>query len=196
MSSSKEDSNTVFFYSDPQINQVSNLDWLWQIFKHRDASIRIMGYQMASIIATSEQGASLLIRNQALEMWTQFMEIVLDRIESYQVKDYAMRTLTHLLRLGTNRNSTWYGPIFQERISGLKLNGEASLLPFLGSINFEESIARYFRAFSSYHHPKSSTWSSHVFTNPEILNFFVIVCEKIGLSVKKMLVMLASFNLF
>ena len=27
---------------------------------------------------------------------------------------------------------------------------------FLGSINFEESIARYFRAFSSYHHPKSS----------------------------------------
>ena len=33
---------------------------------------------------------------------------------------------------GTNRNSTWYGPIFQERISGLKLNGEASLLPFLG----------------------------------------------------------------
>ena len=99
MSSSKEDSNTVFFYSDPQINQVSNLDWLWQIFKHRDASIRIMGYQMASIIATSEQGASLLIRNQALEMWTQFMEIVLDRIESYQAKDYAMRTLTHLLRL-------------------------------------------------------------------------------------------------
>ena len=60
------------------------------------------------------------------------MEIVLDRIESYQAKDYAMRTLTHLLRLGTNRNLTWYGPIFQERISGLKLNGEASLLPFLG----------------------------------------------------------------
>ena len=128
----KEDSNTTIFYSDPQINQVSNLDWLFQIFKHRDASIRIMGYQMASIIATSEQGASLLIKNQALELWTQFMEIVLDRIESYQVKDYAMRTLTHLLRLGTNRNSTWYGPIFQERISGLKLNGEASLLPFLG----------------------------------------------------------------
>ena len=128
----KKDSNTTIFYSDPQINQVSNLDWLWQIFKHRDASIRIMGYQMASIIATSEQGASLLIKNQALELWTQFMEIVLDRIESYQVKDYAMRTLTHLLRLGTNRNSTWYGPIFQERISGLKLNGEASLLPFLG----------------------------------------------------------------
>ena len=50
MGSSKEDSNTAFFYSDPQINQVSNLDWLWQIFKHRDASIRIMGYQMASII--------------------------------------------------------------------------------------------------------------------------------------------------
>ena len=53
----KEDSSTTIFYSDPQINQVSNLDWLFQIFKHRDASIRIMGYQMASIIATSEQGA-------------------------------------------------------------------------------------------------------------------------------------------
>ena len=50
MGSSKEDSNTAFFIRDPQINQVSNLDWLWQIFKHRDASIRIMGYQMASII--------------------------------------------------------------------------------------------------------------------------------------------------
>ena len=50
-------------------------------------------------IATTEQGASLLIKNQALEMWTQFMDIVLDRIESYQAKDYAMRTLTHLLRL-------------------------------------------------------------------------------------------------
>ena len=88
--------------------------------------------QIFRTIATSEQGASLLIKNQALEMWTQFMDIVLDRIESYQAKDYAMRTLTHLLRLGTNRNLTWYGPIFQERISGLKLNGEASLLPFLG----------------------------------------------------------------
>ena len=39
-----------YFSHDPQINQVSNLDWLWQIFKHRDSSIRIMGYQMASII--------------------------------------------------------------------------------------------------------------------------------------------------
>ena len=46
-----------YFSHDPQITQVSNLDWLLQIFKHRDASIRIMGYQMASIIATSEQGA-------------------------------------------------------------------------------------------------------------------------------------------
>ena len=99
MDLSKEDSDTDFFYSDPRINQFSSLDWLWRIFKHRDASIRIMGYQMASIIATSEQGAILLIKDQALELWTQFMDIVLDRIESYQAKDYAMRTLTHLLRL-------------------------------------------------------------------------------------------------
>ena len=63
------------------------------------ATLRVKSEVILSIIATSEQGASLLIKNQALEMWTQFMEIVLDRIESYQAKDYAMTTLTHLLRL-------------------------------------------------------------------------------------------------
>ena len=64
MSSSKEDSNTAFFYSDPQINQVSNLDWLWQIFKHRDSSIRIMGYQMASIIGAKYLAYFLLSFSQ------------------------------------------------------------------------------------------------------------------------------------
>ena len=64
MGSSKEDSNTAFFYSDPQINQVSNLDWLWQIFKHRDASIRIMGYQMASIIGAKYLAFFLLSFSQ------------------------------------------------------------------------------------------------------------------------------------
>ena len=170
----KEDSNTTIFYSDPQINQVSNLDWLFQIFKHRDASIRIMGYQMASIIATSEQGASLLIKNQALELWTQFMEIVLDRIESYQVKDYAMRTLTHLLRLGTNRNSTWYGPIFQERISGLKLNGEASLLPFLG-----RDRPRFFDQVGRMHMLEIGIFSlNHVIVRPtKIMNNLLKDCK-------------------
>ena len=58
-----------YFSHDPQINQVSNLDWLWQIFKHRDASIRIMGYQMASIISMT----SLLMHTVAHSTRPSFM---------------------------------------------------------------------------------------------------------------------------
>ena len=40
----------------PQIFHISNLDWLWKVLKHRDSSIRIMGYQITSILATSDPG--------------------------------------------------------------------------------------------------------------------------------------------
>lgn len=48
----------------------------------------------------------------------------------------------------SDKNSLWLGPAMTEGISGLKLTGEASLLPFLTSVNFEESVGRIFKAFS------------------------------------------------
>lgn len=47
-----------------------------------------------------------------------------------------------------DREAQWFGPIVEEKISGLKLNGEASMSPFFTSLNFEESVAKFFRAFS------------------------------------------------
>ena len=77
MGFSKEDSNTAFFYSDPQINQVSNLDWLWQIFKHRDSSIRIMGYQMASIIGAKYPAFFSSRSLKTKEKYISFAQLVL-----------------------------------------------------------------------------------------------------------------------
>ena len=74
-----------------------NLEWLWKSLTHRDASIRILAYQIASVLAVNTYGASLLLQNT--ELWNQFMDIILDRTESYSAKENAMTTLTHLLKL-------------------------------------------------------------------------------------------------
>ena len=80
--------------------QFKDLNWIWKTLVHRDASIRVMGYQIASVLASSDQGAKLLVANdRQLEVWTKFIEVVLDRVESYQAKENAMNTLTNLLKL-------------------------------------------------------------------------------------------------
>ena len=77
----------------------TNLDWLWKALIHRDASIRIVAFQISSTLATIHHGAKLLIGEDPLEFWNKFVDIILDRLESYQAKQAAMETLTNLLKL-------------------------------------------------------------------------------------------------
>lgn len=60
----------------------------------------------------------------------------------------------------TRKDSTWFGPVVEERISQIKLTGEASLLPFLTMMQWEESICRCFRAFSSHYGASSKGQNS------------------------------------
>ena len=125
---------------------------------HRDSRIRIVGFQIVCLLATTDAGAKLLLDKVGL--WSNLVEIVQDRVESYQAKELAMRTLTHLLILSSRKDSLWYGPVVTEKVSGLKMNGEASLLPFLASANFEESMGRFLRAFACHKSPAQSRISS------------------------------------
>ena len=45
------------------------------------------------------------------------------------------------------KGARWYGPLVNERISGLQLVGQASLRPFFDGINFEEDLGKLFMAF-------------------------------------------------
>ena len=47
----------------------------------------------------SHIGAKLLMKGEGFEIWSRFMDVILDRIESYQAKENAMKTLTNLLKL-------------------------------------------------------------------------------------------------
>ena len=77
-------------------------DWcpiLDRALKHRKATIRISAFQVVAFMSSSESGAKFLLRNNPMKIWTNLMEIILDKIECYQVKQFAMTAVTNFLRL-------------------------------------------------------------------------------------------------
>ena len=93
------------------------------------------------------------------ELWKTLLEIVLDAgAECYAVKTGIMETLHNLLVLGSKKGSKWYGPLIEEKISGLKLTGQASLRPFLQVLGFEQWIGKLFNLYDRYHYGQHQHW--------------------------------------
>ena len=106
---------------------------------------------MMATLSSSRVGASQLIKDDSNVIWHQLMNVVQDGSECSQARDMAMTSLTNLLKLSSEKNSVWLGPIVT--FSGIKLVGEGSLAPFFTSIQFEESVGRMFKAFAKKHRP-------------------------------------------
>jgi hypothetical protein len=80
----------------------NDINWLPMLWCHRDVTIRIMGFQIASTLATRVQDAKMLISlklDDSTQFWTYFIEVIQDRCEACQVKENAMLALTNLLKL-------------------------------------------------------------------------------------------------
>ena len=132
-------------------NPINFSDWLQRIVLNRDPSIRTLGFQMMATLSSNRIGASQLIKEDPNVIWHQLMNVVQDCSECSQARDMAMTSLINFLKLSSEKNSIWIGPIIT--FSGIKLVGEGSLAPFFASIQFEESVGRMFKAFAKKHRP-------------------------------------------
>ena len=89
---------------------------------------------MMATLSSSRVGASQLIKDDPNVIWHQLMNVVQDFSECSQARDMAMTSLTNLMKLSSEKNSIWLGPIVT--FSGIKLVGEGSLAPFFTSNQF------------------------------------------------------------
>ena len=80
--------------------QFKNMNWLRKTWRNRCVVIRSLGYQIASSLATTDQGANLLLgKSDCTELWKTLMEVVQENGESSYVKTSALNTLYNLLVL-------------------------------------------------------------------------------------------------
>ena len=140
--------------------------WLPKVWRNRRADIRILGFQIAAKLACFESGVTEFLKIDSsasqdfTDLWKTLLDIVLDSggTESYVVKTCALEVLHNLLVLGSRKGSQWYGPLIPEKISGIRLTGQASLRPFLQALNFEQIIEKQFNLYDRYHHSRYQHW--------------------------------------
>ena len=81
--------------------QFTDMSWLRKTWRNRCSVVRTLGYQIASSLATTDQGANLLLDKQSdcTVLWKSFIEVVQENGESSYVKTSALNTLYNLLVL-------------------------------------------------------------------------------------------------
>ena len=73
-------------------------DWLPRTWRNRSAHIRLLGFQLASKLASSKKGAELLTEDFT-DLWKTLFDILLDGAETFVVKTIILETLYNLLVL-------------------------------------------------------------------------------------------------